>query len=126
MAVLYVCVSRKRRKGAAAEIRHPRPDVSLNGDHCAITFARSGVRLREADHQPLPGCLCQPAERRKTGHVGSALEPRNGWRGGAHPMSQLLLREVVLHPELDEETGNRLRAREPSPDLPVLRIRLLA
>jgi hypothetical protein len=36
----------------------PRPAVLLNGHYRAIPYARSGVRLREADHQPLPGCLC--------------------------------------------------------------------
>jgi hypothetical protein len=57
--------------------------------------------------------------------VRSTLEARDGWRRRAHQLSQLLLGEVVLHSELDEEMSNRLGSSEPSPDLPVLRIRLL-
>src|ERR1700674_1600532 len=97
----------------------------LNGDYRTITFARTGVRLREADHKLLSGCFCEPTEGRQAGHVGSTLEARDGWRRSAHPLSKLLLGQVVLHSELDEETGNRLRSGEPSPDPPVLRIRLL-
>src|SRR5712664_4731671 len=57
--------------------------------------------------------------------MGSTLDSRDGWRRRAHQLGELLLGEVVLRPELNEETGNRLRSGEPSPDLPELRIRLL-
>jgi hypothetical protein len=57
--------------------------------------------------------------------MSSALESRDRWSRSAHQVGQLLLGELVPHPELDEQTGNGLGSGEPRSDLTVLRVRLL-
>ena len=57
--------------------------------------------------------------------MSSALESRDRWSRSANQAGQLLLGELVPHPELDEQTGNGLRSGEPRSDLAVRRVRLL-